>query len=638
MVGSDGNRYQVAGYTIDTALYRVSNGGVAIPVEPKVFDLLVYLIRHRERVLSREELFQQVWDGREVSDTTLSNHVKSARKILGDSGELQRTILTIRGRGYQFIAPVAELAGVENPKEAREPVAAEPARKPRRPIWLMPLATAILLGTVAALLGWRYSGTPEPAPRPAEPILLVVPIDVAGADSEAWQSWADELTRRMIGSLRQISGLVFEQATTFQFRKNKTHAYIRQKLRGVRYVLSGTLDLPSGRLTMELDDLATGKQLWSRPYSHPSPSGDVNFAEMQSTVTRSVTASLNVTILEDEKRELARLRGTPTKDSEALRLYVEGWKNLQLLDYDALKKAVALFDQAIARDQGFFDAYLAKGKAYRWIYSYYETPKDVLDKVVTAFDEARKLQPDSVEPLSELGLTYAIAWDWTRAWEYLNKARRMDPDLATTNLGFAIYYSGLGPVEKMKEFLYRARQKDPLNLEMADWGNWALFTNNELDASRTWAKEMMDNHPSVGFITTDAAIGAYMAHEYQRAVTLARQGVTLDEPAPLGRIVLAQAYGHAGQKDEVRPLLQAAASSPLYSCPYEMAIGYLSIGEMKTAMSLLQQAYEKRSNCLVFLRVDPRLEPIRKEPYRQQYLDLLALVGLDDRNWKAYPR
>src|SRR5688572_9272091 len=99
-------KYQIAEYIIDTARYRISSGDAVIPAEPKVFDLLVYLIRHRERVLSREELFREVWDGREVSDATLSNHVKSARKILGDSGELQKTILTIRGRGYQFIAPV----------------------------------------------------------------------------------------------------------------------------------------------------------------------------------------------------------------------------------------------------------------------------------------------------------------------------------------------------------------------------------------------------------------------------------------------------------------------------------------------------------------------------------------------------
>ena len=99
-------------------------------VEPKVFDLLVYLIRHRDRVLSREELFREVWDGREVSDATLSNHVKSARKILGDSGELQKTILTIRGRGYQFIAPVTVIPETgPQPDTAHVATPAVPARR-----------------------------------------------------------------------------------------------------------------------------------------------------------------------------------------------------------------------------------------------------------------------------------------------------------------------------------------------------------------------------------------------------------------------------------------------------------------------------------------------------------------------------
>src|SRR5262245_24751380 len=99
-------KYQVAEYSIDTTRYRLSRDAELIPVEPKVFDLLVYLIQHRDRVLSRDELFREIWEGREVSDATLSNHIKIARQALGDNGELQATILTVRGRGYQFIAPV----------------------------------------------------------------------------------------------------------------------------------------------------------------------------------------------------------------------------------------------------------------------------------------------------------------------------------------------------------------------------------------------------------------------------------------------------------------------------------------------------------------------------------------------------
>src|SRR5262249_60015829 len=112
---------QIAKSLLDTARYRISSADAVVPAEPKVFDLLVYLIRHRDRVLSREELFREVWDGREVSDATLSNHVKSARKILGDSGELQQTILTIRGRGYQFIAPVTVIPEGAGAEEAPAP-------------------------------------------------------------------------------------------------------------------------------------------------------------------------------------------------------------------------------------------------------------------------------------------------------------------------------------------------------------------------------------------------------------------------------------------------------------------------------------------------------------------------------------
>src|SRR5262245_5977528 len=141
-------KYQIAEYLIDTARYRISHADTVIPAEPKVFDLLVYLIRHRDRVLSREELFKEVWDGREVSDATLSNHVKSARKILGDNGELQQTIVTIRGRGYQFVAPVTVIPESEpQPATGSDP---QPAVPPRR--W--PLAIAGVLA-LAAILGWR---------------------------------------------------------------------------------------------------------------------------------------------------------------------------------------------------------------------------------------------------------------------------------------------------------------------------------------------------------------------------------------------------------------------------------------------------------------------------------------------------
>jgi hypothetical protein len=99
--------------------------------------------------------------------------------------------------------------------------------------------------------------------------------------------------------------------------------------------------------------------------------------------------------------------------------------------------------------------------------------------------------------------------------------------------------------------------------------------------------------------------------------------------------MLAQAYGYAGQKEKVLPLLERAASVGTYSCPYESAAAYLSIDDKERAISLLNEAVEKRSNCLMFLRNDPRLNVLRDDP---RYEVLLTRVGLDDASLATYKR
>lgn len=100
--------YQTGNLTVDTSLYRLTRDDDQVDVEPQVFDLLVYLIENRNRVITRDELFDKLWKGRVVSDSALNARLKAARKAVRDSGNQQSVIKTIHGRGYQFIAEVAE--------------------------------------------------------------------------------------------------------------------------------------------------------------------------------------------------------------------------------------------------------------------------------------------------------------------------------------------------------------------------------------------------------------------------------------------------------------------------------------------------------------------------------------------------
>ena len=133
--------------------------------------------------------------------------------------------------------------------------------------------------------------------------------------------------------------------------------------------------------------------------------------------------------------------------------------------------------------------------------AYFEPPINMLQKVVDSLAEAQQLRPDSAEAWSSLGLTYVMAWRWKDAWIALNKAKRRDPTLAQTELGFALYYSGLGEAEKVKQRAGRPRIASTRSTsEMADWGNWALFMVGESKAAREWVDKKMQQHPDVGML------------------------------------------------------------------------------------------------------------------------------------------
>src|SRR5512145_703752 len=100
--------YRIGDCVIDPAAYEIRRGDALVPVEPQVFELLVFLIENRQRAITKDEIIDRVWEGRIVSDATLSSRVKAARQALGDDGAAQKLIRTIHGRGFRFVGEVTE--------------------------------------------------------------------------------------------------------------------------------------------------------------------------------------------------------------------------------------------------------------------------------------------------------------------------------------------------------------------------------------------------------------------------------------------------------------------------------------------------------------------------------------------------
>jgi DNA-binding winged helix-turn-helix (wHTH) protein len=91
---------------MDAALFELRRGGSRVPMEPQTFDVLAYLVTHRDRVVSKAELMDAVWGGRFVSESAVTSRIKQARRAVGDDGHAQRVIQTVHGRGYRFVGKV----------------------------------------------------------------------------------------------------------------------------------------------------------------------------------------------------------------------------------------------------------------------------------------------------------------------------------------------------------------------------------------------------------------------------------------------------------------------------------------------------------------------------------------------------
>ena len=148
--GERAMRYYFGAYVLDTLCYELQRAGVPQALRPKAFAVLAYLLAHRDRVVTKQELLEQVWPGQFVAETTLASCIMEVRKALGDSGPTPQVVQTVRRRGYRFVAPVQEEplgdsspAGPpppETPPVAAPPALAVGAMPPGAPSVAVPLA------------------------------------------------------------------------------------------------------------------------------------------------------------------------------------------------------------------------------------------------------------------------------------------------------------------------------------------------------------------------------------------------------------------------------------------------------------------------------------------------------------------
>ncbi len=298
---------------LDGERRELHRAGAPIAIEPQVFDLLIYLIQNRERVVSKDDLLGSIWQGRIVSDSALANRINAARSAIGDNGQDQKLVKTLAKKGFRFVGSVIE--------ESSEPNF-----------------------TIPRTDGPRHEALDRPS-------LVVLPFtDMSPEQNEG--HFADGLTEDLITELARSRWLfVIARNTAFTYKGPPVDAHrISQEL-GVRYVLEGSVRRSGQRMRVvaQLVDAATGIHEWAERYDRKV--GEI-FA-VQDEITSSVAAAVEPHLLAAEGRRAALLSPADLSAWELVsRAQGQLWR-LTKVDYDS---AIVSLKQAVERSPDFASA------------------------------------------------------------------------------------------------------------------------------------------------------------------------------------------------------------------------------------------------------------------------------------------
>jgi TolB-like protein/DNA-binding winged helix-turn-helix (wHTH) protein len=271
-------------YVLDASRRELWRGTELIAIEPQVFDLLAYLVQNPDRVISRDELLNAVWDGRIVSDSAIGNRINAVRRAIADSGDAQRLIRTVPRKGFRFIGVVEEHVA---------PVQEGRLQKPyKRSLFsaMAGAASVALSAAIAVFLLWPGIGSPwavavRMLSGPSQSLdaypkfsgmprlgIAVLPLTAVGGNSEQ-MNLAVGITENLTAELSRATDLrvTSSQTASTYLQKPVAAKQIGREL-GVRYIIDGSIEQVNGqiRVTARLADAETGTYLWADRYDRPA--------------------------------------------------------------------------------------------------------------------------------------------------------------------------------------------------------------------------------------------------------------------------------------------------------------------------------------------------------------------------------
>jgi TolB-like protein len=453
--------YNFDDYCLDLTRQELRRGSDLVAVEPQVLDLLNYLIRNRDRVVSKDDLIAHVWKGRLVSDSALTSRIAAARQAVGDSGHDQRLIRTLARKGVRFVGEVRESRNLD-----------------------------------AAV---TTEGVPAPNLQlPDRPSIAVLPFVNLSGDPEQ-DYFIDGIVDEIITSLSHFRSLfVIARTSTFTYKGRAMDVKQVGRELGVRYVLEGSARKADSRVRIvaQLIDTTTGSHISAERFD----SDLKDIFDLQEKLAASVAGAIAPRL---ERTEMERARRKPTENLDAYDYFMRALASTYQWTIEGNEEALRLLQKAIALDPDFAAAYALATHCHCFRKSYGPWEANTKQSIAeTELLARRAVELGKDDAFALCGAGYSLAYvirEIDDGAAFVDRALALNPNLAR-----AWHHSGwiriwLGEPETAVEHLAKAMRLSPLDpafhaMQAATAS--AHFFSGRHDEAASWAEKALREQPN----------------------------------------------------------------------------------------------------------------------------------------------
>lgn len=476
--------YRFESFELDPGKFELRERGQAKRLEPQVLSLLILLASNADRLVSKDEIIEEIWGGRIVSEAAVASRVKAARQALGDDGKEQRFIRTIHGRGFRFGAPVAFAQGQDSARNSAEPVTAE---------MVTPIASE------------------------DRPSIAVLPFHLVGGPGPL-SVIADALADELIGDLSRLRWLlVIARTSSFRFRGQDIGCEQVGAALGVRYCVTGTLEEVRGNaiLSVTLARTCDRTVVWAERFTARRD----ELHDLRCEILEAVVANLETRII---RNEVERARRMPEGGLDAWSSYHLGLDHMFRFNRSDNARAASLFARALERDPEFSRALSGLSfTRFQDCFLQYSPDPDAMAEQARSFAE-RAVQCDPLDPFAHLNLGRSLwfADAVPESMERLSAAITLSPNYAQAIYSKAwaeMTQCDVGHSDENAELALRLSPLDPLRYAMLGVRSVSALMRGDHESAVEWGERAARSPGAHKHIAVIAAIAAEAAGQHERA-------------------------------------------------------------------------------------------------------------------------